>query len=169
MALKKTNKKVRPRKQTTEERKLYQKLQDVHSIKIRLSLEEETLLKIYMEKEGWTCKSSFIRNKLFGDNVRDRLIYHVRNGGKKELESIVLEMEEWLDTKETQAFGKLDILLEDCRKYEANKEMLKRINRLLFDIRTLIPEYRTEFIRTLRQCIQVKSRKQQNHENNNIF
>lgn len=124
------------------------------------------LLKIYMEKDGWACKSSFIREKLFGDNVKERLIHHLREGGMMELESVVLEMEDRLDTKETQAFGQLDILLEDCRKYGADEEMLKRIGRLLVVIRTQIPEYRTEFIRILRQCIQAKSRKQQNNENN---
>lgn len=167
MALKRNQTTVKRRKQTTEERKIYQRLQDRHSIKIRLSKEEEMLLKIYMEKDGWTCKSSFIREKLFGDNVQDRLVHHVRNGGIKELESMVLEMEDWIDTKETQAFGQLDVLLEDYRKYGADKEMLKRIERLLVIIRTQIPEYRTEFIRILRLCIQAKSRKQRNHENNN--
>lgn len=149
----KAHKKIR---QSSEERKNYQRLQDRYSVKIRLSLEEDILLKSFMKKEDWSCKSAFIRHKLFGENATERVKHLARHGDMKDLTIIVTEMEEWLETKETQAFAQVDYLINEVRNRFPDKAVLARIEYLLVEIRTYIPKYRDYFISVLEQSIKAK-------------
>lgn len=56
-----------------EERKEYQKQADKLRISFRLGPKERTILEAEMKKEGWVSRSNFIRYKLFGSDIDERL------------------------------------------------------------------------------------------------
>ena len=56
-----------------EERKEYQKQADKLRISFRLGPKERTILDAEMKKEGWVSRSNFIRYKLFGSDIDERL------------------------------------------------------------------------------------------------
>lgn len=137
---------------------------------IRLSIEEDIVLKKMMSDEEWVNTSGFIKEKVFGNRVNTEYARIIRNAEKKDITTLMQVLMDALVKQLAYLNYRFEYELQDLKNHnDMNGELRKRLIKRMSECRWDVLE-RTEHI--VRDCdkilqrlnIQVKKRELNNLE-----